>query len=146
MKSIYTDIEINASRIEIWNILLDVNKYPEWNPFIKSLNGHFNEGEKLAVTLHQPDSKPMIFKPTVTKVESNKEIRWLGHLFVKGLFDGEHIFEIQSLENGKTKFIQRENFKGLLVPLFWKDLNTKTRKGFELMNEKLKELAEKGNS
>lgn len=142
MKSIYSDIEINASPSEIWNILLDVKKYPEWNPFIKSVNGQFIEGEKIAVTLHQPDSKPMKFKPRCLKVDPGKELRWLGHLFIPGLFDGEHIFELKSLENGNTKFIQRENFKGLLVPLLWKDFNTKTRKGFELMNEKLKELAE----
>ena len=143
MKILSTEIEIKASLDIIWKILLDVEKYPEWNPFIKSVSSHFTEGEKIAVTLHQPDSKPMTFKPKCTKLAHAKELRWQGHLFIPGLFDGEHIFELQSLENGNTRFIQRENFKGLLVPLFWKDLNTKTRKGFDLMNSKLKEIAEK---
>lgn len=70
------------------------------------------------------------------------EFRWLGHLFVPGLFDGEHIFLLTDMNNTHTRFIQKENFSGLLVPVLWKQLNTKTRKGFELMNEKIKELAE----
>jgi hypothetical protein len=108
MKSIYTDIEISASPDRIWNILLDVNKYPEWNPFIINVEGVFKEGEKIKVTLHQVDSKPMVFKPRCKKLNIAKELRWLGHLFIPGLFDGEHIFELQTLENGNTKFIQRE--------------------------------------
>ena len=40
------------------------------------------------------------------------------------------------------RFVQREIFSGLLVPLFAKDLNTKTKQGFEAMNQALKQLAE----
>lgn len=142
MKSLNTEIEIQAPVGKIWEILIDIEKYPEWNPFIKSVNSKFAEGEKFTASLHQPGSKPMTFKPKCIKLEHEKELRWLGHFFIPGLFDGEHIFELHSLENGNTKFIQREDMKGLLVPLFWKMVNTKTRKGFEMMNEKLKELAE----
>jgi hypothetical protein len=41
-----------------------------------------------------------------------------------------------------TSLVQSENFIGLLVPVFKKQLNDSTRPGFELMNKKLKELAE----
>ncbi len=145
MKELKTEIIINAPADKVWGIFIDVKKYPHWNPFIRSVDKEFKEGEKVRVTLHQPDSKPMTFKPRCLKLLHGKELRWLGHLFIPGLFDGEHIFELQTLENAKTKFIQREVMKGLLVPLFWKMVDTKTRKGFELMNEKLKELAEKGS-
>ncbi|MFC2087064.1 SRPBCC domain-containing protein [Bacteroidota bacterium] len=85
----------------------------------------------------------MIFKPRGLKFSVNKEFRWLGHLFFPGIFDGEHIFELIEVDNNSTRFIQRENFSGILVPFLWKQLNTKTRKGFELMNDKIKEMAEK---
>ena len=142
MRQITTEIEINASVEKVWAILTDFKKYPQWNPFIKSIDGEIIEGASFEVTLEQPDSKPMVFKPKCLKFEKNKEFQWLGHLFIPGIFDGEHIFSLLDLDNGKTKFTQKENFKGLLVPFLWKQLNTKTRAGFELMNEKLKELAE----
>ena len=142
MKKITTEIEINAPVETVWSVLTDFDKYPDWNPFIKSVEGEVKEGMVFKVKLQQPDSKPMLFKPKCIKLEKNKEFRWLGHLFFTGLFDGEHIFKLESLNTNKTKFIQSEQFKGILVPLLWKQLDTKTRKGFELMNEKLKELAE----
>jgi len=144
MKKITTEIEINAPVEKVWAVLTDFNNYPKWNPFIISIDGDIKEGKQFKVILQQPDSKPMTFKPICLKLEKNKEFRWLGHLFIAGLFDGEHIFELQALNDGKTRFIQKENFKGLLVPLLWKQLDTKTRAGFELMNEKVKELAENG--
>ena len=143
MKSIHTEIEINASPEKVWNILMDFEKYPEWNPFVKSISGNATEGGNLKVILQQPDGKPMTFKPKCLVAEPNTEFRWLGHLFIKGLFDGEHIFKLREREGGKTKLVQCENFNGLLLPLFWKQLNTKTISGFELMNTALKNRAEK---
>src|ERR687898_2006844 len=70
------------------------------------------------------------------------ELRWLGHLFVPGLFDGEHSLSIQPLEENRVRFVQREAFKGLLVPLFARSLDNNTRRGFEEMNRALKERAE----
>jgi len=87
----------------------------------------------------------MTFKPKLLVVQPQKELRWLGHLFIPGLFDGEHIFELYENTDGSTTFVQREKFTGMLVSLFQKMLNTNTVAGFEAMNKKLKELAE-GNS
>jgi hypothetical protein len=36
----------------------------------------------------------MTFRPTVLNAETNRELRWLGHLLAPGLFDGEHSFTI----------------------------------------------------
>lgn len=143
MKSIHTETEINAPIEKVWAILMDFSSYPSWNPFVKSLEGKVVEGGKFKVVLQQPEGKMMTFKPTCLSLQENKEFKWLGHLFIKGLFDGEHVFKMRKIDDKRTKLVQCENFKGLLVPLFWKDLNSKTIKGFEQMNRALKERAEK---
>ncbi len=84
----------------------------------------------------------MTFTPRVLAFEKNKEFRWLGHLFIKGLFDGEHRFELTDNSDGSTTFRQSEQFGGILVPLFNKMIEVNTRNGFEAMNKKLKERAE----
>ncbi|AGF59335.1 hypothetical protein B0P06_002330 [Clostridium saccharoperbutylacetonicum] len=83
----------------------------------------------------------MIFKPTILKFTPNKELRWLGRLFIPGLFDGEHIFELISNNDGTTTLIQREKFHGILVPLLKNSLYD-TKAGFDLMNKKIKEICE----
>lgn len=144
-KELKTEILIKASPDKVWAILTDFKNYHLWNPFIQSLEGDVVVGQKIKVVLSPPDSKKMTFKPIVLGYETSKQLRWLGHLGFKGIFDGEHKFLLIDNGDGTTTFKQEEYFKGLLVPLFKKMLDNNTLRGFKLMNEKLKERAERSN-
>jgi hypothetical protein len=146
MRELRTEIEINASAEKVWRMLIDFDAYPEWNPFIRSIEGKPLPDYRLSI-LVQPSgaARGMRFKPIVLKVEPEKELRWLGSLIVRGLFDGEHIFTIAPVSETKVRFLQREKFSGLLVPLFWRSLDVDTRRGFNEMNAALKQRAESGN-
>jgi hypothetical protein len=141
-KQVRTEIVIHAAPSVVWNLLTDFQNYASWNPFIRSVKGVASEGSKITARIEPPGASGMTFKPRLLTVKQNQELRWLGHLFVPGLFDGEHIFELYENSDGTTTFVQREMFSGLLVPLFSKMLDDNTVKGFEMMNRKLKEIAE----
>lgn len=141
-KEIKTEIIINADSGKVWNLLTEFDKYSIWNPFIKSINGIVEVGNKITVRIEPPRARSMTFKPIVMTYETNKEFSWLGSLLFKGLFDGTHKFELVDNKNGTTTFIQSEKFTGILVPIFAKQLDNNTKKGFEQMNQKLKQMAE----
>jgi len=141
-KEIKTEILINASPERVWNILTDFEKYPNWNPFIKSISGNVKVGNNIKARLEPPGSQGMTINPKVLALDINKEFRWKGHLLFPGLFDGEHKFELIDNKNGTTIFKHSEKFGGILIPLFRKMLDINTTNGFKLMNEKLKELSE----
>lgn len=141
-KEIRTELVINASPAIVWSVLTDFAQYPSWNPFIKWIKGEAIQGSKITARIEPPNSSGMTFKPTVLSVKPQEEFRWLGHLFIPGLFDGEHIFELYENSDGSTTFVQREEFNGLLVGMFEKMLDTNTLQGFDAMNRKLKERAE----
>ncbi len=142
MKELHSQIEIEAPAERVWQVLTDFAAYPEWNPFIRRVNGRPEVDEQLVVRMRPSGTKGMTFRPTVMKAEPNRQLRWLGHLLVPGLFDGEHIFEIEELGRDRVLFIQREFFRGLLVPLFARSLDRDTQRGFEEMNRALRERAE----
>ena len=142
MKELHAEIEIDAPAERVWDVLTDFASYPQWNPFIRQISGKPTRGERLQVRIEPPGGQGVTFKPKVLKAEPNRELRWLGRLLVPGLFDGEHSFTIQPLEENRVRFVQREAFKGLLVPLFARSLGTNTQRGFEEMNRALKERAE----
>src|SRR5450756_1372086 len=131
MKELRTEIEIQASAEKVWQILIDFANFPNWNPFIPRASGKPRVGAQLEMFLQPPGAKGMTFRPEVIKVEVNRELRWLGHLFVPALFDGEHIFTIEPLGANRVRFVQREIFTGLLVPLFARGLHTETLRSFE---------------
>ena len=142
MKELRSEIEIQASAERVWQLLTDFASFPQWNPFIRKASGSLRVGERLEVNIQPSGASGMTFRPTVLKAEPNRELRWLGHLLISGLFDGEHSFTIEPLGEGRVRFTQREVFTGLLVPLFARGLDTDTRRGFEEMNQALKSKAE----
>ena len=142
-KEITTEILIPATPEKVWSVLTDFDQYPQWNPFIKSITGNVAVGNTIKARIEPPGASGMTFKPTVIVYAEAKEFRWLGHLFIKGLFDGEHCFRLIDNKDGTTTFVQSEQFEGILVPLFSKMLDTNTLEGFRQMNEKLKQEAEK---
>jgi hypothetical protein len=144
MKEIHTEIEIDAPAEKVWRVLTDFAAYPEWNPFIRRGEGDISVGARLHVYIQPSGGKGMSFRPTVLVADPNRELRWLGHLWVPGLFDGEHSFAIESLGEKRVRFIQREQFSGLLVPLLWQQLDRDVRRGFEEMNQALKLRSESG--
>jgi hypothetical protein len=83
-------------------------------------------------------------KPTVRRVEERREFRWLGRLLVPGVFDGEHSFTIELLDEGRSLFVQSERFSGFLVRLA-RGVLGKTARGFEEMNSALKARVEAGD-
>jgi hypothetical protein len=143
MKEIRTEIEIAAPVNEVWSILTDFSRHADWNPFIREISGELRQGAQLQVILGPPGKRAMRFKPLVQLVEPQKAFRWLGHLFFSGLFDGEHIFELETVEKNVTRFIQREKFSGILVGIFRKSLDTDIKNGFIAMNAALKKEVEK---
>jgi hypothetical protein len=62
------------------------------------------------------------FRPKVLVAKPDRGLRWLGHLWVPGLFDGEHSFVIG----------------GALLPLLSNMLDGETRRGFVELNRALK--------
>lgn len=133
---------IDTAAGEVWGVLQDLDSYSAWNPFVRSASGLVKEGERIRVRIEPPGGVGMTFRPMLTRVVPGRELRWHGHLFVRGLFDGEHIFEIEPLGENRCRFVQRERFRGVLVPLLWNNVSKTTRRGFEAMNCALKERVE----
>jgi hypothetical protein len=142
MNEIVTQIDIAASPEQVWSILTAFSAYPQWNPFIRSLSGVAKPGEKLRVTIQPEEHRAMTFRPRVLTATNQHELRWLGRLGFPGLFDGEHYFQLAGLSNGSTRFIQGEQFSGVLVGLFLARMEAATKAGFNAMNRALKERAE----
>jgi|EndMetStandDraft_7_1072992.scaffolds.fasta_scaffold50285_2 hypothetical protein len=136
MKTLHHEIEIDAPPEQVWSVLLDFDRYPEWNPFVTELRGTPGVGERLRVRLAPPGGRGITLKPRVTEVTPARAFEWLGRLLVPGLFDGRHRFELAPTTAG-TRFTQHETFTGALVPLLARSLDEHTLAGFEAMNTAL---------
>ena len=146
MKQISSEIEINATPERVWHVLTDFPALSEWSPFVRSIEGELEVGQRIKVHIKGSKGMGMTFKPTVLKAEPGREFRWLGHFLLPGLFDGEHYFVIEELGAARVRFRQGEKFTGLLVPLMtMMGVLKNAHVGFEEMNEALKLRAERAD-
>ncbi|MEJ8675749.1 SRPBCC domain-containing protein [Chromobacterium amazonense] len=141
-RSIATAIDIAAAPDQVWRVLTDWPRYPEWNPFIVGLHGRRETGASLVATIHPPGGRRLTFRPRLTAFCAAQQLRWRGQLLLPGLFDGEHYFRLEALADGGTRFHHGEDFSGILLPLIGGALLDKARNGFLLMNQALKRRCE----
>lgn len=138
-KHISSSIQIDASPEQVWQILSDFESYSQWNPFIIRATGQALQGHRLEGDFRPVGAKATTLRPVLVKVVPDQELRWVGSFVVRGLFDVEHIFNIERQGPGQVRLIQQETFRGVLVPFFRFD---GTEAAFALMNEALKERVE----
>lgn len=143
-KEIFTEIDIEAPVEKVWSVLTDFENYSKWNHTITSISGTLSKGSTLDISMYIPHHKDMLFHAQVTKVEENKEIRWVGKKALGGLgtIEGEQVLRLKKDGEFKTSFYNTEFFTGLFLGMVWGKISYDTQVAFERMNEALKKRCE----
>jgi hypothetical protein len=134
-------VDISASPQQVWAALTDFSSLGAWSRFILGIEGELRPGAQLTVRLDD-GSGAMTIRPRLLVASPQEELRWQGKLGARWIFVGEHYFRVSPLDAGRTRFIHGEQFGGLLVPLLWRRIDTRTRAGFTAFNEALRARAE----
>jgi hypothetical protein len=113
MKEISTEITIQATKADVWNVLTDFRSYPRWNPFIQEIKGDLKVGSKLELKILTPKRRIRKYNPVVTLVLPNSELRWHGKAFIPGILDGERIFRLSNEAETLVRFEHKEIFGGI---------------------------------
>ena len=137
MLHLHTQIDIDATADEVWSVLADNERWSQWNPFIVSSTGPLTVGSTIVNVMRERSGKERTFRPKVLVVDFGRELRWIGRLFLPGIFDGEHSFLIEPTAPTTVRFTQEETFQGILVPLLRGSLETDAKAQFEALNEAL---------
>ena len=104
--------------------------------------GEARLGSKIMVKIQTVEGKQRTYHPIITKLETNKELRWKGKSFLPGIFDGERIFIIEKSADNRVSFTHKEIFTGLGVKIVGDKLEQDLRESFDKMNLALKTRAE----
>ncbi len=146
MPAIETGTEIAAPPWRVWRLLTDFDAYPAWNPFLTRVQGRPEEGARLRVRVEAPGRSALVLTPRVAVLETGRALHWRGRLlFLPGLLDAEHAFELDWLAGGDaTRLRHAARFSGLLAPLVEVGgVLEAARRGSEAMDAALKALAER---
>jgi hypothetical protein len=143
VKTVSAVIEIGAPPAEVWAVLTDLSRYPEWNPHIRAGAGRVVAGNRLTLRMHPPKGRPVTIRPLILTAVPGVEWRLRGGLpgiLGRLIFTGEHSFTLTAVGGG-TRLMQSEDFRGALVPLIGRAL-TAAQRSFQEHNEALKKRVE----
>lgn len=143
MRSISASATIRAPIEEVWAILADTARYPEWSPFVVAVEGRVAVGETvtLVVAMH-PGRAPIKQRETIGMWEEGREIRWgvtMGH---RVLLEAERYQRLTRVSDGETLYETSDGFSGVLVPIVFALYRDKIQAGFDATARALKERAE----
>ena len=129
-------IEIRAPLSDVWEALVDIGSWGQWNSFIPVVEGELAVGKTLTISVVSPGMKAMTFKPEVFAIEKHQRISWGGG-FLGFVYKGVHEFILEEVDSSTTRFRQIETFQGPIV-LLMKAMIQKTALGYLDMNEAFK--------
>lgn len=141
-RTIRSAIEIRAPIDTVWSVLTDFGAYPEWNPHVRRVIGTPRMGGRLAIHTQPPGGRTIVMRPRVVKWNPPTELRWRATFLNGRLFTGEHGFRLETISASRVRFVQDETFSGLLVPIYAQLRLARTRRGFDAVNEALRDRAE----
>jgi len=131
-----SEIEIDAAPESVWDVIVDVERWPEWNHEVKSvvLQGGLQEG---SVFRWKTGSGPIV--STFREIEPPRVVAWTGRaMSIKAV----HRWNLEQT-NGKTTVSTAESFDGALSRLFRRPLQKALKKSLDEGLEALKAEVER---
>ena len=112
-------ITIDAPKEKIWEILVDFDSYPDWNPFMR-MKGTPEVGRTVKLEAHV-DGRVLKLGAKMRTVDENRALSWGGPDGGPAtlLINAEHYVRIQPLGNDKCRIEHGETFGGLIGNLAW---------------------------
>lgn len=142
MRELQAAIQIAAPIDRVWQVLTDFDHWGDWNPMVNHASGNATVNSKLNITMRGADSKDaMKYQPTILESNPPKNLRWRATMISGFFFTNDRVLELREKDGG-TELVNREEFSGLMVPLFWGKMNQFVVPMLEKMNKALKDKME----
>ena len=143
MASLYTEIDINAPKQRVWQILFQKDKWKYWNTFLFDCDSdvQFQQGREVYLSLRRlPDEEETEFEPLITRVQPNICLAWVSS--IPG-FRNEYFFELQEIGVGRTKYVHKTSYSGVLTRVFLPFIREDEQRGIQRMARELKRYVER---
>jgi hypothetical protein len=128
---------ISAPTSVLWEIMMEVDKYPQWYSVMLEASGTPRLGANLELRVKAMDgsTRQLSFTGTVVEFVPERRLVWTGGMLP--ILMGRHFFEFVPMEHGKTQVIQGEEFRGLYQWFAGRKKMLALRPAYERFNQEL---------
>jgi hypothetical protein len=137
-----TTFSIGASAATVWKVLTEFERYPEWNPSLKSISGELRPGATVALTLGMPGRPSPKVKARLGDVAVGRRLTWHGNAGADWLFAGDREFVIDEQPDATVLVTHTEDVHGALSPIFRALMGGAIQRSHDAFNAALKDRSE----
>jgi hypothetical protein len=131
-----SDIAIKASASRVWDILCQLDRYHEWNPFVTDASGVLRRGEHLDLVISPPDQTPYKLRAKVLEADV------VGRITVQCDRTTDHSLVLEPTPTG-VHFVQVQRYQRDAADALNGAVGSRIQLGLDMMNAALKARAER---
>ncbi len=143
LKGWTTEVVMNAPRQLVWEQATNFETYADWNPFVLEAHAKFEVGEKIRFLEDLKQFGRHWLKAQFLSITPPNSFVWQGHFGAPFLFTVRHSFIFEAIDENRTRFTQRHENSGLLIPyLAWRGIYSVSYQGYLNYDQALKDRCE----
>lgn len=142
-QTIYSDkVTINAPAEFVWDILVDLKKYPEWNPFTVKVESTLKIGDPVYLHVRLGNKKQRVQTEQIRAVTRPYKLAWGMKMGYEFLLTARRDQLIEPAGDETCTYVSSDAFNGWLTSMVVKNFGKDIEEGFNAVAYALKERAE----
>jgi hypothetical protein len=137
------DLTVAAPAATVWSVIVDLDRYPEWNPFVVACRSTLAVGSPIAMRVRL---LPFVAQPqreTVFEHRPGAYLRYGIRPLPFGALASSRSHAVEPVDATHARYLSRFELTGRLAPLVEVLLGARLRAEFDAMSAKLAERAER---
>ena len=135
------DLAVNAPPETLWEVISDLPRYGEWNPFVRACRSTLKPGDPLKMEV-QLGGTTRQEQETVKSYDEGKGFAYGMVPPPLGALTSFRSHRIESAGNGKARYISHFELSGWLSPVVKAFVGSKLQAGFDGMSYAIRDRAE----
>jgi hypothetical protein len=135
-------VDVDASPDLVWEVLTDLPRYGEWNPFVVECQSTLEPGDpiEMKVQIFKAFAQPQ--RETIFEHEPGKRICYGLAPQPLGSIASHRCHVVEALPDGRARYVSQFRLDGWLAPLTQGLLGARLARGFSNMTEAVSQRAE----
>lgn len=135
-------VEIHAPVATVWEVLVDFERYGEWNAFTPSVVCDGTLGSSVTIRVCFEGAGPRRQVEVLNVLEPPHRLAWGVIMGTRALLVANRYQELEAIDAGRTRYTTIDYVSGLLAPLVRLLYADQMRKGFQTAADGLKARSE----
>ena len=137
------DVTIDASPQDVWKVLVDLARYPEWNRYATSAVGDLRVGGEVKIIVPRQGEKRGPVNNRVTEIVIDERLCWRSLSWYRYLVYGVRCRHLEGQPDGSTVFREVEAMHGPLAGLVKRLMAAQLLRGLQTECDSLKQEVER---